>query len=101
MKANVERLGVSRLEFYFSQNGWLFREQVILDFGIDAQVEIVDENYPTGDLIAIQIKSGLSFFDEETDDSYVFRTTDKHMSYWANHSLPVILVLYHPEQDKL
>ncbi|HGS4888132.1 TPA: DUF4365 domain-containing protein [Vibrio parahaemolyticus] len=101
MKANVERLGVSRLEFYFSQNGWLFREQVILDFGIDAQVEIVDENYPTGDLIAIQIKSGLSFFDEETDDSYVFRTTDKHISYWANHSLPVILVLYHPEQDKL
>ncbi|MBB1332423.1 MULTISPECIES: DUF4365 domain-containing protein [unclassified Pseudoalteromonas] len=101
MNTQVERLGVARLDIYFSQNGWLFREQSIHDYGIDAQVEITDANYPTGDLIAIQIKSGLSFFKEEILNSYVFRTTSKHIEYWANHTLPVILVLYHPKQDKL
>lgn len=62
MKAQTERLGVSKLDHYFSSYGWLFREQMIHDYGIDAHVEITNENYPTGELIAIQIKSGMSFF---------------------------------------
>lgn len=101
MAASTERLGVSKLEFYFSSHGWLFREQMIHDYGIDAHIEIVNDAYPTGDLIAIQIKSGMSFFSEETEEAYIFRTEDKHISYWSNHSLPVILVLYNPDADVL
>lgn len=101
MKAQTERLGVSKLDHYFSSHGWLFREQMIHDFGIDAHVEITSENYPTGELIAIQIKSGMSFFSEYNEHSYVFRTEDKHIEYWSNHTLPVILVLYNPDEDVL
>jgi hypothetical protein len=42
---------------------WLFRRQLESDFGIDAQAEIVnDEGNPTGQFVAMQIKSGPSFF---------------------------------------
>lgn len=93
----TERLGVSALDHFFSQQGWLFREQLTHDFGIDAHVEIVEDQRPTGKLIALQIKSGTSFFKEETTDSYVFRTDDKHIAYWVSHSMPVVLVLYNPD----
>ncbi len=92
----TERLGVSALDHFFSEQGWLFREQSTHDYGIDAHVEIVEEERPTGKLIALQIKSGASFFTEETDDSYVFRTNNKHVAYWVGHSMPVVLVLYNP-----
>jgi len=101
MQTQTERLGVSKLDHYFSSHGWLFREQMVHDFGIDAHVETTNENYPTGQLIAIQIKSGMSFFSEKNDDSYIFRTEDKHIKYWSNHTLPVILVLYNTDDEIL
>lgn len=97
---DIERIGVSKLETLFSQVGWKFREQPIKDFGIDAQVEMFDNNNPSGKLIAIQIKSGLSYFGEETDDTYVFRPKPKHVEYWTNHCLPVIIVLYKPDSEQ-
>lgn len=101
MRAQTDRLGVTKLDHFFSAHGWLFREQMIHDYGIDAHVEITNENYPTGKLIAIQIKSGLSFFSEDNEHSFIFRTENKHIEYWSNHTLPVILVLYQPEVDTL
>lgn len=101
MKSMTERLGLSALEYYFSERGWLFREQMTHDYGIDAHVEIFNGNYPTGKIIAIQIKSGESFFKEEKSDYFVFRTEYKHANYWSDHSLPVILVLYNPEIKEL
>ena len=95
----IDRLGVSKVEYYFSSHGWLFREQYLHDYGIDAQVEIVRDGRPTGDLIAIQIKSGYSYFSECTNDNIIFRTDDKHIEYWFKHSLPVILILYNPDED--
>ena len=97
-KPQTERLGVSTLDHFFSEHGWLFREQTTHDYGIDAHVEIVEDQRPTGKLIALQIKSGTSFFKEEAADSYVFRTNDKHIAYWVSHSMPVVLVLYNPER---
>lgn len=101
MTPQTERLGVARLQTYFATAGWLFREQFTHDYGIDAQVEIVEGEYPSGKIIAIQIKSGDSFISEETSTDYIFRTKDKHINYWKNHTLPVILVLYSPTLDKL
>lgn len=95
----TDRLGVSALDHFFSKQGWLFREQPTHDYGIDAHVEIVEEERPTGKLIALQIKSGISFFKKETNDSYVFRTDDKHVAYWVRHSMPVVLVLYNTDTE--
>jgi uncharacterized protein DUF4365 len=101
ISTETERLGVSKLEYFFSANGWLFREQFLHDYGIDAHVEIVDGDQPTGKLIAIQIKSGQSYFSETTKYSIIFRTDNRHIEYWIAHSLPVIVVLYDPVKEML
>lgn len=73
--------------------GWCFREQPTSDFGIDAHVETVVDGHLTGRLLAIQIKSGASYFREERPAGYVYRGDAKHLKYWLDHALPVILVL--------
>jgi hypothetical protein len=49
-----------------------------------------------GKLIALQIKTGASYFRKLGDD-YVFYGEDRHREYWTNHSLPVFLILHNPE----
>jgi len=97
----TERQGIHSLGSFFSKHGWLFREQHSEDYGIDAQVEIVKDNSATGDLIAIQVKTGASYFSECIDSMYIFRSNNKHIKYWVEHCLPVIVVLYHPDEDIL
>jgi hypothetical protein len=93
----TERLGVAALSYFFAERGWLFREQSTQDYGIDAHAEIVVGQRPTGKLIAFQIKTGASFFQERAGDDFVFRTDDKHIGYWIGHSMPVVLALYNPD----
>ena len=97
---DTERLGVSKCEHIFAKNSIIFREQSIADYGIDAIIETKENNIPTGKMIAVQIKSGESFFRETEDDCIVYRLDTKHRDYWINHSLPVIIVLYSPSQDE-
>lgn len=94
-----ERLGVNAVERIVLDLGWIFREQPVVDMGIDAHIEYVDEHGPSGKLIAVQIKTGPSHF-RENADSYVFRGKLTHLEYWTNHSLPVILVGHLPESGK-
>lgn len=96
---SVERIGVSATEKIINQMGLIFREQPTDDYGIDAQIETIENGYATGKLIAVQIKSGSSFFNETTSDSIIYRGERKHYDYWLNHSLPVIIVLYNPTND--
>ena len=88
-----ERRGVAIAMDAFESIGMAFREQSVHDYGIDAHVEIVEHERPTGQLIAVQLKSGPSYFAERESDSFVFRIDKKHMSYWLDHALPVIIVL--------
>jgi hypothetical protein len=80
--------------------GWLFREQPTEDYGIDAHAEVVDEHMVRGRLLALQIKSGPSWFKEPGPDGWWFRPDAAHVQYWMNHSLPVVVVLYHPETER-
>jgi hypothetical protein len=96
----TERLGLAALEYFFAQQGWIFREQPTQDYGIDAHAEIVAEQRPTGKLLAFQIKSGSSFFKERSGEDYVFRTDDNHIGYWVGHSMPVVLALYNPDTNE-
>jgi hypothetical protein len=86
--------------------GWIFREQTIADCGIDAQVEVATEQKPTGrllalqiSLLALQIKSGKSFF-RKKKGNLVFHGKRKHLHYSINHSLPVVIVLHNPETNE-
>jgi len=73
--------------------GCLFREQPTEDYGIDAQVEIVEGGVVTGKLVALQIKGGPSWFREAGSGGWWFRPDADHVQYWTNHSLPVTVVL--------
>lgn len=95
----TERMGVNRCEAAFLKIKMVFREQKIGDYGIDAIVETKDEEYYSGKLIGVQIKSGESYFKEEKDGNIVFRIESKHYKYWSNYSIPVIIVLYSPSLD--
>jgi hypothetical protein len=97
-----ERQGVAIAELLISKSGHIFREQEANDVGIDAHIELVDvkTHGATGQLIALQIKSGSSFFQEFNDDAVTFRGKLQHLDYWLNHSLPVFLVLVDTEKQK-
>src|SRR5690349_12866778 len=80
--------------------GWLFRAQPTEDYGIDAHAEVVDGEDVRGRLLALQIKGGVSWFGEPCPGGWWFRPAGKHVQYWTNHSLPVVVVLYHPETGR-
>lgn len=95
--ALTERLGVDAASTAFHGMGWYFREQAVSDFGIDAEVEIAGEDQrPTGQLLALQIKSGASYFRRVGDD-YVYRGSHEHLEYWLRHCLPVFIILHNPD----
>lgn len=98
----TERLGVNAVErIITSEIKWIWREQTVIDFGIDGQIEIVaDDGKPTGQLIAVQVKSGKSYFIGTRKDT-PFYVDDAHLKYWDAHSLPVIIILYNPESDEM
>lgn len=91
----VEQDGVRMVSKIIAKDyDWIFFEHGQRnDYGIDAFAEIVDERRVTGKLIAIQIKAGDSYFKEETIEGFKYRGEKKHLAYWINYSLPVILIL--------
>lgn len=93
----VERQGVALVQgLAVNDLRWLFREQAISDVGIDAHLEVVTGGRATGRLLALQIKSGDSYFRESVPDGFIYRGDPWHMEYWINHSLPVVVVICSP-----
>lgn len=91
---NKGSMGVNLVErAVMEELGWIFREQPTQDYGIDGHMEVVDDEFVTGRLIAIQIKAGSSYLKEENSTGFIFRGKMEHYNYWTNHSLPVVLVL--------
>jgi hypothetical protein len=67
------------------------------DVGIDALIELVQNEKPTGNFIATQIKSGSSYFDKKENLCKI--PIGNHREYWARYSLPVYGIVYIPEFD--
>lgn len=100
MANSTERIGVHYCAMIAERNNWLFREQPINDIGIDAHIELVETNGNPKQLLALQIKSGKSWFKEKKDNYYVFRDiNERQYNYWTMNSLPCIVVLYNPVDE--
>lgn len=98
----IERVGIHRTALVFLEDfGWIEREQPISDFGVDMHVEIVDDGNPTGQIFALQIKSGSSYFREETATGFIYRGDNRHLEYWLSQSVPVLIILYEPESKSI
>jgi hypothetical protein len=75
--------------------GWIFRDQPVADYGIDAHIEVVDDRgQPTGRLLALQIKTGSSYARHKFSSENL-----RHLSYWLEHSLPVLVVMVDEETE--
>jgi hypothetical protein len=97
----TELEGVAFVDLIVSRDlRWLFREQSKSDFGIDAHIEVVEDDEVTGKLLAVQIKSGDSYFKQPSADGWRYRPSTDHVRYWKAHSLPVIVVLYNPTDKR-
>lgn len=77
--------------------GFLFRELPQLDYGIDAQIEVVDgvgsDAVATGKFVSVQVKSGRSYFQNESEQGWVNYVGKSTVEYWRGHSVPVLFVL--------
>jgi len=101
--SNIERIGVYKVGLFFLEElKWIEREQPISDHGIDMQLEIVEEDKVTGILIGLQIKSGESYLKERKDNNIIYRSNNlRHLEYWENHSLPILIIIHNPKNNKL
>lgn len=82
--------------------GWEFRKTPLeSDFGIDGYIDIVTpERYVTGKSLAVQVKSGASYFREKSENGWIFRGQIKHVNYYLNNPTKVLLVLVDENSKK-
>lgn len=75
--------------------GWLFRlNHLEDDFGIDGYIDIItSEGGLTGKSIAVQIKAGNSYFKHRTESGWKYYGEFRHLNYYLNHDIPVIIVI--------
>lgn len=98
-QARLGDQGVENAGRVFNQFGWLFRRtHQEHDFGIDGYVDVVlEDGSITGQVIAVQIKHGLSFFATKSAHGYIYRGDPKHFNYYCNSSSPLLFVISHPK----
>jgi hypothetical protein len=96
-----ERFGINAVAQFAATNGLIWRENNVKDLGIDGQLEYVsDSGFATGRIVALQIKSGPSFFTHDDGESWRFYPEEKHRLYWERFPVPVILMLHNPNTEE-
>ena len=78
---------------------WIFREQPIVDVGIDALLEESVDGNPTGKFLTAQIKTGLGNF-HVSEKHLTLYVTKVHYHYWLNLDLPIILIAHLPDSHE-
>lgn len=101
-EAFVEREGVIRVADMTNAARCIWRETLMRDVGIDGQIEYVDaEGQAMGRFIAVQVKSGESYFAGSDRHRVTYSPAEKHCRYWERSPIPVVLVLYDPTTGEL
>lgn len=96
VSSTTERKGVLHVASKLTEMGLIFRETTNSDTGIDGQIEEVNENQEaTGRLLAVQIKSGTSYF-HDNGDNYAYYADESHIKYWKLYPIPVLICLHNP-----
>lgn len=64
------------------------------DLGVDAILELIKDGKPLNKQIAIQIKSGQSYYNSQSNQCLI--PVDSHFDYWVNYPLGVYGIVYIP-----
>lgn len=90
----TERKAIYDTAKFFTEYGWFFREQPIIDLGIDALVETPIDEKGQIHSFALQIKGGDSHF-QQNKNGLSFYFSERHYFYWnaisENHPLFIII----------
>ncbi len=97
----TERIGISKVDSAVTEKlEWVFREQPIVDVGLDAIIEKTVDCDPVGKFVALQIKSGDSHL-IKSGSQFIYYISNIHKEYWLQLSIPIILVFYLPSLKKI
>jgi hypothetical protein len=92
----TERMGVNYVRAVVEGCNSIFHEiHHENDYGNDAFVELVDDEVVTGEMIALQIKSGRSYCDSR---KCWIPVSERQWNYWSKNRLPVVGVVYDPRE---
>lgn len=90
----TERKAVYDTAKFITECGWIFREQTVVDLGVDALVETPIDDNGKIKIFALQIKGGESNFIRKSN-YLTFYFSERHYHYWnaicENHPLLIIL----------
>ena len=98
--SNIERRSIFKTGDIVESMGWIFREQMQVDVGIDGIIEQSENGNPTGNFIAVQVKSGEEAL-YESKKGFTYYISNVHYEYWLNLSMPIIIIYYNPDNEKL
>lgn len=85
-KIGLGKRGINFLRTIVDENKCYFNEiQQENDIGIDAIIELTENGRNIGKCIAVQVKTGASYFSNDVCHIPI----ENHYSYWNNYSLPV------------
>ena len=99
--------GLDRISLIVHDMKCIFREISKDDFGIDGEIEVVEEKpggkgyQTTGGIIKVQAKSGLSYVKQDTEASFFSPIKKDDLELWYKANYPTLYIVYHPEDDKL
>lgn len=97
--AVTAKAGVLFLQQLVNQHGSIFRPvHQEDDVGIDGFIEPVKDEQASGRLVAVQVKSGDSYL-SNTGDGFEIAVDDRHLAYWLNYMVPVIIVGHSPSRN--
>jgi hypothetical protein len=98
-KLGIGKLGINLIKSFIDENECYFHE--ILhenDVGIDAFIEFTKEGENNGRCIAVQIKTGESYFNSIKSECHI--PIGNHYNYWKNHSLDVYGIVCNYERKQ-
>src|SRR5579863_2968056 len=88
----TERGGVNALAAAVNEKRHIWRETPLGDIGVDGQIEhLTPDGRPTALLVAVQVKSGESYFGEVKNRCVIHRPSERHRGYWERFPIPVLL----------
>ncbi len=97
-----ERLGINIVAETLARMNLVWRETQSIDVGIDGQIEFVNKAFEaTGQIVAVQVKCGPSYFREGDRNSWKYYPSDAHRGYWERFPIPVLLFLCDPETRRV
>lgn len=99
-KINITaKIGVNYVKNIVEESGCIFHKiEQDNDLGVDGIVEFILDEKPANKSIAIQIKSGLSYFNERNKECII--PVKSHFEYWRNYPLPVFGLVFIHEKGK-